>query len=220
MNADRIKQGFLYALVISVIASALLGVLAILSERMGPTQIKVLLTTATVSLMSLFGLACGAYLATGRETLLPRAGIGLALVGGLATIVGIWLELESEPFWKATLSASVFAVACGHLSLLSMARLAEWFQWSLKLAHVVILGVATLIVVMMLADVDSDGAFRLLAVAAIIDGAITILIPIFHRLSRGAPPAPADGTVEDPIDVEIAQLRARIAELEARRGER
>ena len=113
--------------------------------------------------------------------------------------------------WKLTVSVCVFAIACAHLSLLSMARLAEWFAWSLFAAHAVIFGVAALISGIVLFEAEGDGIFRLLGVAAIVDAALTVLVPVFHRLSRGEDRSAAS------IDAEIARLRARIAELEAGR---
>ena len=46
-------------------------------------------------------------------------------------ILGVWTDVDTEVYWKVAAAICVFAVACAHLSLLSMARLAEWFQWSL-----------------------------------------------------------------------------------------
>jgi hypothetical protein len=73
--------------------------------------------------------------------------------------------------------------------------------------------------------------FQLLGVAAIVDAAITIVIPILHRLSRDeisgamelphgttAAAAPAASRVAE-IDGEIARLRQRIAELERLKGQ-
>jgi hypothetical protein len=87
-------------------------------------------------------------------------------------------------------------------------------------AHVVILGVASLVVLLILGQVDSVGMFQLLAVAAICDAAITIMIPIFHRLSKGelaaaATSSEADGLIA--LDREIAALRIRLEELERQR---
>jgi hypothetical protein len=216
-----VKKAFLYALIGSVVIGALLGIMAILSGRFGWLEVRVLLTTATIAVGSICGLACGAYLSAGRGRILPLAGIALTLVATGMVIAGIWRETFSDGYWQTAVSASVFAVACAHLSLLSMARLAEWFRWSLTAAYVVILGVAGLIVLMILQERHGTGMMQLLGVAAIVDAAITIVIPILHRLSRdelssqtgtgktgSAKPQLAE------IDAEIARLRERIAELE------
>ena len=219
-----VKKAFLYALIGSVVLGALLGIMAILSGRFGWLEVRVLLTTAAIAVASICGLACGAYLSTGRGRILPLAGIALTLLAAGMVIGGIWHTTFSDGYWQTAASASVFAVACAHLSLLSMARLADWFRWSLTAAYVVILGVAGLIVLMILREQHGTGMMELLGVAAIVDAAITIVIPILHRLSRddlsGQTGTGEIGTANpelDEIDAEIVRLRQRIAELECRK---
>ncbi len=216
-----VKKAFLYALIGSVVIGAILGILAILSGKFGWLEVRVLLTTATIAVASICGLACGAYLSARRGRVLPLTGIALTLLAAALLIGGIWHETFSDGYWQTTASASVFAVACAHLSLLSMARLAEWFRWSLTAAYIVILGVAGLIVLMILREQHGAGMMQLLGVAAIVDAAITIVIPILHRLSRdelSREGGPGETGIANPkiaeIDAEIARLRERIAELE------
>ena len=213
------KKAFLYALIISILLSAILGILAILAGNWGWFQVRVLLTTVTISAASVCGLANGAFLATKRGTFLPLAGIAVTLVGATLLIGGIWAEVQSENYWKLAGSLAIFAVASGHLALLSMARLAQRFEWSLIMAHVVILGVASLIVLLIVTEYHgkATGVFQLLAVAAIIDAAITILVPVFHWLSREQLSGHATPDSAASIDREIARLRERIAELERKR---
>jgi hypothetical protein len=217
MNATQpvdVKKIFLYALIFSVALSAILGIGAILSGSWSWYEVRVLLTTFTVALASICGLANGAYLITGRGRALPLVGIGLALVAAALVIGGMWLEPPSDPYWKLTAALCIFAVACAHLSLLSMARLAHGYQWSLVSAYVVILGVAGLIVLLIVGDVPGGpGYFQLLAVAAIIDAALTILVPVFQWLSHGQV-----GSSVESLDAEIARLKTRLAELEQRRA--
>jgi hypothetical protein len=216
-QGSPVKKAFLYSLIVSIVLSAFLGILAILSGSWGWFEVRILLTTVTIAAASICGLACGAYLATKRGQVLPLAGIALAILGAAMVMAGMWADMRSDAYWKCAVTVSVFAVACGHLALLSMARLAEWFLWSLVVAHAVILGVASLIVLLVWSELHGTGMFQLLGVAAIIDAAITILIPIFHWLSR-APLAPAAPSLRprtaEAADAAIAQLRARIAELE------
>lgn len=79
----------------------------------------------------------------------------------------------------------------------------------------VIFGAAWLIAVMIWFEVNAKGMFQLLAVAAIVDAAVTILVPIFHRLST-AQVAPASGDAPaldiEAIDREIEHIRVRLWE--------
>src|SRR5262245_61351969 len=126
--AFPLTRAFLYAMIGSVVLSAVLGIIAILAGGFGWLEVRILLTTVTIAVTRICGLADGAYLSLRGKHPLPGAGIALALGAGVLILIGIWGEVQGEMFWKVTAAASVFAVACAHLSLLSLARLAEWFQ--------------------------------------------------------------------------------------------
>lgn len=213
-----VTKAFLYSLVASVLLSALLGIIAILSGKFGWFEIRIILTTVAIAAGSICGLACSAYLTTTAGRALPLTGIVLAFVAAALIIAGMWSDARSEAYWNLTTSTSVFAVAFAHLSLLSMARLAAKFQWSLATAYVIILGVACLIVAMIYFELHDIAMFQLLGVVAIADAAISILVPIFHRLSRSELPIPeAEFKPTDrecEIESEIRQLKRQIAELE------
>ena len=216
-----IRKVFLYALVASVALSALISIIAILSGDFSWVEIRILLTTITIVGGSICGLACGAYLATQRGDVLPVIGVVLTLLAATMIIAGIWAEPNSDAYWKFAATSAVFAVACAHLALLSLARLSEAFEWSLNAAYVAIFGVAALAAVMIVFEVRSDRMFQVLGVAAILDAAISILIPVFHRLSR--PDRSIDGQglsahKEGDLDAEVAVLRERLSELEQLKG--
>ena len=88
-EAFPVKKAFLYSLVASVLLSALLGIAAILSGRNGWFEIRIILTTITIALASIVGLACGAYLGTKAGRSLPVSGIGLTLVAATMIILGM-----------------------------------------------------------------------------------------------------------------------------------
>ncbi|MHC4939315.1 MAG: hypothetical protein ACYTHK_10130 [Planctomycetota bacterium] len=205
---SNLKKPFLRALVGSVGLSAVMSIFAILAGDLGWFELRILLTSTTIAVASISGLACGACAATGR--LLPRAGIAVTVGAALMVIAGVWAEPDSEAYWKLAVCASVYAVACAHVSLLSTARLQDSHRWLLVAARVVIFATATLIGGMLVFEADGEGLFRLLGVGAVVAAALTVLIPILHRLSPAR------------IDAEIARLRERLARLEEqkRRNER
>jgi hypothetical protein len=59
---------------------------------------------------------------------------------------------------------------------------------------------------------ESDLVFRTMGVLSILIAAVTVVTPVFHRLSAG------ENEVEK-IDEEIAALRQRIEQLEKRKSE-
>ncbi len=73
-------------------------------------------------------------------------------------------------------------------------------------------------------QIDNERMFRLVATVSIVDAALTLVIPLLHRLSKTAAAGPAilphlsERSVAS-IDEEIVRLRARIADLEKLRSE-
>jgi hypothetical protein len=211
-----IRKLFLYSLILSVVLTALLGIFLILSGRSDWLEVRVLLTALTVSALSICGLACGAYLERNSVRLVPLIGIVFALTAGLLLIIGIWSEPHSDTFWKLTLTLTTLAVAFAHISLLSLARLARRFGWLVILNYFFVFGVAALLIYIILGEPrGNDDIYRVISAMAIGMAAVTVLTPIFHRLSRDEV-ALANSDVA-AIDEEIATLRERIAELEKRK---
>ena len=183
-RAVPIRRGFLYAFVGSVAASAFLAIAAILFLDLGGLY-RIAFSTGTIAVGSVCGLACAARLEAAQNQALPLLGIVVATTAAAAMLLLIWTEASDWEVWlQTTLSLGVFAVAVAHVCLLSMAKLAARFEWSRVVAYVVILFVAALLTSMIWFDTSGVDILRILAVAVILDAAVTILIPIFHRLSN------------------------------------
>ena len=121
-------------------------------------EFRILLSAATIAVASICGLACGAYLASARNQALPLMGITLAIAAAAALLLIIWTEANNEVMWKTTGSLCVFTVAVAQLCLLSMAKLAAGFEWSLVVAYIIILFGAALIAIMMWFEIyDQEG---------------------------------------------------------------
>lgn len=209
------KKFFLYLLIGSVAVSALLGIGVILFGDFGALETKILLTTLTVTVTSILGLACGAFLETKRGKILPLAGILLALVSAVLWIFMIWESgANEETLAKVVLSTTLLAASCSHLSLLSIARLERKFVWSLYAAHVSVWGLTAILLFLIWREPanTSDFVTRLIGILSIVIAALTIVVPIFHWLSRQTPQ-------REELDAEIARLKARIEELEKQKAE-
>jgi len=209
----RLKSLFLYALIGSIALSAAIGIAVILFGDFGDLAVKVLLTTMTVTVTSILGLACGAYLETGRGKVIPLIGIFLALVSGVLWVALVWMGTPNETFFaKLLLSLTLGAASCSHISLLSLARLDRRFMWSRYAIHIAV-WVLTAYLLYLIWNVDAinDSTSRIIGVLSIVIAALTIATPVFHKLSG------AEHGV-DGIDAEIEKLRTRIAELETKRA--
>lgn len=121
-----------------------------------------------------------------RGLLIWLAG-ALATAAAVATLLSLLAEalLWRDPvLGKTAVVLWVFAVAAAHLSLLSKARLATGFQWSLVVAYVVIPFLSALLTIIIWFEIVNLLMFEVLAVTAVLYAAITVVIPIFQRLSR------------------------------------
>ena len=199
-----------------------MGIWAIISGEFGDLQFKVLLTTLTVVGTSILGLACGAFLESPRfqqsiYKFTPIAGIIFAILTALLSLWLIWQpdRSNSEKSLKFFFVFLILAFSLAQLSLLSMARLAKKFFWSLITAYIVIFVLDSIISAIIIFELESDDGLilRFIGVLSVAAASLTVMIPIFHRLSRSefvdfkAPTA-------RKIDVEISNLKTRIEQLE------
>jgi uncharacterized membrane protein HdeD (DUF308 family) len=178
------KKTALWFLIASVAISAVLGIWAILSGDFGELQGRVLLTTLTITGASICGLACGAYWETGRYRHLPEMGIFFTLAGAGVVIFGIWSKTSDIGFWKIAAINCLVAIATAHVSLLSLARLSSRYRFALVVAYVLAYLLAALLIVAMFAESNKSNWFpRLIGVVSILLAAVSLVVPIFHRLS-------------------------------------
>lgn len=210
----NLKKIFLYVLIASVALSAVIGIGVILFGSFGELETRVLLTTFTITCTSILGLACGAYFESKHARNLPFAGIFFSIVAAGLCIYMIWFgDGGIETVWKLTATTAMLAAACGHLSLISLATLDKRFMWSRLTIYVSVAVLVSILLVILWLEPESssDLVSRLIGILAIVIAALTVVTPVFHRLSTAAL------TVEQ-IDAEIARLRAEIARLEEAKG--
>lgn len=216
MQNLNLKKIFLYLLIASVAFSALLGIGVILFGNFGEFESKILMTASTVTITSILGLACGAYLETGRGRILPICGIVLSIISAVVWIILIWQSHVNQDkyFAKILMTTTVFAAACSLLSLLSLARLDKKFQWSLYAAHLSVWIFSAILFYLIWFERDFAGEWipRTIGVLSIIIASLTIVTPIFHKLSQQIPKA-------EEIDAEINRLKLRIEDLEKQKAE-
>lgn len=220
MDNFNVKKVFLYLLTCSIVLGALMGIWAIISGEFGELQGQILLTTLTVVGTSVLGLACGAFLESPRNTNLkavPLVGIALAVLCGFVSFWLIWQSSDSinDGAFKLFFVSLIFAFSLAQLSLLSMAHLAQKFRWSLVSAYIVIFILDFIISAIIVFELNGDDGFvlRLIGILSVVAASLTVMIPIFHRLSR-ADFARFETRTADDIDAEITNFKTQISHLE------
>jgi len=189
------KRIALWFLIISVAISAALGIIAILSGNFGDFEARVILTTVTISAASVCALAAGALWESRSERTFPGITVALAILAAAVIIIGIWGKISTTGYWKFSATVGVIALASAQACLISLARLAPRFAWTRTLALIAIFFLASLIIFAIYTEVSSEGFFKTMGATAILVTALTIMMPIFHRLSRGDLPSTPGETV-------------------------
>jgi hypothetical protein len=178
------KRVALWSLIVSVALSALLGILIVLAGSFSDVQVRIILTTLTISSMSICALAAGALWESKRRKFLSLAGATLAVLAALLFIGGIWTKTSNEEFWKFSASVGIVAVATAHVCLLSLARLAGAFALTRLIAFIAVYLLAGQFIYLIYWQPKGDTFVRIAGATSIIVAAFSILIPIFHRLNR------------------------------------
>ncbi|MBK9155004.1 MAG: hypothetical protein IPM25_12440 [Chloracidobacterium sp.] len=215
MKNLNVRRLSLYVLIVSVAVSALIGVGIMLFGDFGEFETKILLTTLTITVTSVLGLACGACLEAGKGRILPIAGIVFAIAAAVLWIVLLWspFQRDAHYFPHFVMSATLLAFSCSHISLLSLATLDRRFAWSRIAVHIFVwtLTGLTLYIIWWHVDPSDTMLARIMGVLSILIGALTVVTPVFHRLSSSEDDAAK-------IDAEIEKLSKRLAELEAKKA--
>jgi len=174
----------LIVLVVSVAASAVVGIVSLIAGDFGQTESKVLLTSLCVTGASILAMACGAALDRARNPAVPVVGILLAVAGFGLVIVLVWLEGMQENGWKTAATLLVFATSAAHASLLSLARLPPVHAWLRICAIAASVQLASLVSFALWGEFEEDWILRTMGVLAILLCAFTILVPVVQRFGR------------------------------------
>jgi hypothetical protein len=191
-----VKRVLLYSLVGSVALGASLAILFVLLNTWSWFEVRVLLTTIVVAVASLCVMACELARTPQGRNVLPYAGFSFSLISSAMLLIGMWADIRGDEFWRVCTCLATFAVAIVHVCLISVAPLSRKFKFRVD-----------------------EGISRAMIALAIVDTALTLVIPILSRISKVENPAElAESPLElrniAAIDHEIDLLRQRIAELE------
>ena len=197
----NLKKLALWLFIGSIAVSAVLGIAILLFGAFGYIQERILLTTLTISATSICGLACGALWESKRRVIFPSAGAILALFAALMIIVGIWAQISNESFWRFSASVGLVAVATAHTCLLSLTRLVRRFSWALIAAIVSIYALAAELIYVIYRTPHSDTFARITGATSIVAAALSILMPLFHRLSKADFEAHETGGAQSPFTI-------------------
>jgi len=178
-----LKQVFLRTLIVALVGSALIGIYAFLFGDFGETEVKILLTTLSISYFSIISLACAAAFEAKRGGILARIGLAVGVLGFVAYLPGIWAEwFENEGYGKSMVILAIFAFSFAQSCLLALVPLQKSIRWVVFSTVGIIFALAILISGMIVFEADEEWLFRFVGVLGILDGCGSVLIPVLYKL--------------------------------------
>ena len=178
-----LKQVFLRTLIVALVGSALIGIYAFLFGDFGETEVKILLTTLSISYFSIISLACAAAFEARRGGVLAPIGLVVGILGFVAYLPGIWAEwFESETYGKSMAILAIFGFSLAQSCLLALVPLQKPIRWVVFSTVGIIFALAILISGMIVFESDEEWLFRFVGVLGILDGCGAVLIPVLYKL--------------------------------------
>jgi hypothetical protein len=186
MNYTEIRRLSLFVFIGFLILTALIAMISVLTGTFGEVQWKILGTTFTISAASICSMACAAFMEKKKQVPIATVGIVLCVTTAVLVIAGMWPEIESEEYWKATATCGVLALAFAHTFLLALPNLDDRQKWIQLVSSISISILALLIIagIWIQNQKWEDLYFRVLAVVAILVGLQTLVIPILMKLRK------------------------------------
>jgi hypothetical protein len=183
-SGTSMKRGFLQAIIATLILAAVVGIYVFLFGSFGKTEAKILGTTLTICYFSITSLACSAAFEKKRHPLLFIPGLALGIAGFLLYVPSIWAEgFEVKAIGKAMAIVGVLSFSFAQACLLSLAPLQRRQVWVFFVAVASILALAAIISGVIIREPhDEQWLVRIIGVVAILDGCLSLCVPILHRL--------------------------------------
>jgi hypothetical protein len=180
------QRSLLAGFIASISLCGLVGIYCLAVGGMGPTEGRILATTATVGGCSLLAMAAAVPWELRRWHPIGPLGLVGVLLALSLTLIGIWGEWRflGEDYYRAMGVSWVFAVGLPHVGLISLARVKR--QWEiLRLATVLAIALlACQISISILWRIDDEAWWRMIGIISILVACGTIATPILHRLSK------------------------------------
>ena len=186
MNQSALKRFALRSFLLFLAFTALVAIISVLTGSFGEVQLRILLTSLTISTASMCAMSCAAFIERKDRTILGTAGIICSVAAALVIIFGIWFEPSEDTFWKLSITLVVAAAAFAHTFLLILPLLDMNYRWTQQVSTASILLLSFLVVFAVWLEIDATSYYRLLAVVAIVVGLVTLAIPILVKLGGRA----------------------------------
>ena len=156
----RVFLGFL-------VLTALIAIIAVLRGEFGEFQVKILVTSATISVASICSMSCISFIERKQQASLGLTGVFFCVVAASLSIIAMWGGFDGRITVRIVMSLWVISVAFAHGFLLLLPVLDEKGRWTQPASSISIAVLALMLVSLIWGDFRSEIFFRVLAVASI-----------------------------------------------------
>lgn len=158
------------------------------------------------------------YYEESKKPILPLVGSIFTIIAALLSVRAIWALPPNKFLERLFFVSVVFAITCFYLSLIFLITLSKRYVWAIKAVQVTVWILVTILLWLIVFEPQLQGTTeeivsRVLVILAIIIAALTVMIPIFFRLSRAELEPPEKITIEE-IEEKIARHKSQIESLE------
>ena len=193
----KLRTTFLWAMIISLSAAALIGIAVLLLPDLGPTE-EILASTALFSAFSLVALCCAIVIEKRRLAPVMWAGIAAGAVAMLIWLFLVWFHSMLDWEWEERVARgggvfSIIACWCAYCGLMSLPRMSHPLSRTVQWGTIGIWAFFALIWIFalcweeefeLLVDymLGEDLALRLMGVLLILGACGTVVTPILWRV--------------------------------------
>lgn len=194
LSSPTAKRLFVRALVASLCATAALAIGILLLGDFEKTPLRILATTALISLYSLFALPAGVLLDRRRLVPLAWTVIGLAAGGFLLALALVW-GAGGDALGKLVVTVTAFGGAGAQFAMLTARRRAD-DSAPVRRLYGLAAGAAALLALLISiaawAEIEDETYYRALGAVAVVNVLLAVLQPVLRRSARsGGLPAQA-----------------------------
>ena len=182
---SQTQRTLLTAFIASIVCCGAVGIYCLVAGTMSSLEGKILATTAVFGGVSILGMASAVPWERRRWHPIGPLGFISTAWAALMLLILIWYDgiWREDWFMKLMGISCVAAVAFPHVGLLSLARLKCSYWWVLISTVTSIALLGGWLCVLIVFELDTDMAWRVTGVLAILVVCGTLVVPILHRVS-------------------------------------
>ena len=182
------KRFFLWALIVSLSLSALIGIIIFLFGKFGETEEKIITTTISIGVSSVTGLCCSTIFFKDKLKSLSITGMLASFAFLVIIVVTIWGNFKNHELEKYLGTSVILTITFSQSSLLLLAKNTNKLVRNVLIATLIFISVVAIMLLITLwnGKINNEFFYRLLGVFAILDVLGTIVTLILSK--TGKPP--------------------------------